>query len=231
MRRSPPRSTSPARLAGRWRCGRTAVAAAEVALESDWFAGTTLAAGRLAVADRAGERGWDLELLRLRHDYLRQVTGAGGPDHRLRERAGELAEKATDDVRRGWAWMYLGLITDNVLGEREAAPAHYAAALRAGEAGDDLLTREALRHLGDHDRDRGDLASARARWERATELGARHGLVCGTLSQQLLLAELARETGDEAGATRLAAEIARWAAAAGATRLTGQARAFLTALS
>ncbi|WP_239159344.1 hypothetical protein [Winogradskya humida] len=209
---------------------RMAVAAVEVALESDWFAGTALTAGRLAGADREGAAegpggsGWDLEFLRLRHDYLRQVTGAGGQEPRLRERAGELAQKAPDAVRRGWARMYLGLITDNVFGEREAAPAHYAAAL---DAGDDLLTREALRHLGDHDRERGDLVSARARWERATELGARHGLVCGTLSQQMLLAELARETGDEAGAVRLATEIARWADAIGASRLTDQARTFL----
>jgi hypothetical protein len=124
--------------------------------------------------------------------------------------------------------MYLGLIADNLFAEREAAPDHYAAALRAGESGDDLLAREALRHLGDHDRERGDLTTARERWERATELGARAGLVAGTLSQQMLLAVLARDTGDEAGAVRLATEIARWSGAVGAVRLRDQAEAFLS---
>jgi hypothetical protein len=46
------------------------------------------------------------------------------------------------------------------------------------------------------------------RWGRATALGARAGAVPGTLSQQILLAVLARETGDEAGAAMLAREIA-----------------------
>jgi hypothetical protein len=123
--------------------------------------------------------------------------------------------------------MYLGLILDNLFADRDAAPDHYTAALNAGESGDDLLAREALRHLGDHDRDRGDLNTARERWERATALGARAGLVAGTLSQQMLLAVLARDTGDEPGAVRLATEIARWSAAIGATTLHDQARSFL----
>ncbi|GIF78181.1 hypothetical protein Asi02nite_76990 [Asanoa siamensis] len=106
--------------------------------------------------------------------------------------------------------------------------AHYLAALQAGEAGDDLL-REALRHLGDHDHDNGDLKAARERWERATAVGARAGLVSGTLSQQMVLAIVARSEGDEAGAVRLAKEIARWAAAVGAWRLSSQAEAFIEA--
>jgi hypothetical protein len=51
--------------------------------------------------------------------------------------------------------------------------------------------------------------------------------VCGTLSQQVLLAVLARDRGDEAGAAALAAEIARWAAALGARHIAAQAHAFL----
>jgi len=51
--------------------------------------------------------------------------------------------------------------------------------------------------------------------------------VPGTLSQQMLLAVLARDAGDEAGAAALAAEIARWAAALGAERLAAQANGFL----
>ena len=71
--------------------------------------------------------------------------------------------------------MYLGLIMDNIYGDRGAAPAHYQAALRAGEFSDDLLAREALRHLGDHDHDHGDQEVALERWRRATALGARAG--------------------------------------------------------
>jgi len=44
------------------------------------------------------------------------------------------------------------------------------------------------------------------------------------LSQQILLAMLARDTGDTAGATLLAREIARWADAIGAESLAAQAK-------
>lgn len=52
-------------------------------------------------------------------------------------------------------------------------------------------------------------------------------MVPGVLTQQLLLAVLARDTGDEAGATALAREIARWAAAIGADPVHAQAAGFL----
>jgi hypothetical protein len=217
---------------------RIALTAAEVAVESDLFAGTALAGERLATAARHCDGSWDLDFLRLRRDYLGQLRPSGtlhfgphGKDPRilkqLRDRAGELAERAPDEVRGGWARMYLGLILDNLFADRDSAPEHYAAALRAGEPGDDRLAREALRHLGDHARDRGDLSAAREQWQRATTLAARAGLVAGTLSQQMLLAVLARDTGDEAGAQRLAEEISRWATAIGAVGLRDQARAFL----
>jgi type IV pilus biogenesis protein CpaD/CtpE len=51
--------------------------------------------------------------------------------------------------------------------------------------------------------------------------------VPGTLSQQMLLAVLARDSGDEAGAAALAREIARWAAAIGAESIKAQATSFL----
>lgn len=222
---------------------RIALAAAEVALESDWFAGTALAGARLDTAHKLVEEspldsGWDLGLLRLRHGYLGQIrvdgTFRAGPDGKdpaalaaLRGRAEGLRDRAPDEVRRGWAEMYLGLIADNLLAERDLAPGHYEAALRAAGSGDDLLAREALRHLGDHDHDRGENGRARERWSRATELGARAGTVPGTLSQQLLLAVLARDAGDEAGATALAREIARWAGAVGAVTTEAQAEGFL----
>jgi hypothetical protein len=225
-----------------------ALAAAKVALESDWFGGTSAAAGRLSTAEEAcsaadldpGSR-WDLAFLRLRYDYYDQLRGPdgfrAGPEGKdpdaladIRSRAGELRGLAPDEVRRGWADFYLGAIADNLYGERDPAPAHYQAALRAGESGDDLLAREALRHLGDHDHDHGDAELALERWGRATALGARAGAVPGTLSQQMLLAVLARDAGDEAGATALAREIARWAAALGAERLAAQATGFLAGL-
>ncbi|MER7684778.1 hypothetical protein [Streptomyces sp. NPDC097610] len=252
---------------------RLALAAAEVALESDWFGGTALAEPRLAAAEEfvevlvaslggkpadeahSGIR-WDLDFLRLRHGYLGQVRVDGafrvGPEGKdpdapaaLRTHAERLRGRAPDEVRRGWAEMYLGLVADNLFAERDVAPGHYEAALRAGEAGeagatgaageaggshdcgDDLLVREALRHLGDHDHDHGDHARARERWSRAAELGARAGTVPGTLSQQLLLAVVARDAGDEAGAVALVREIARWAGAIGALTTEAQARGFL----
>jgi hypothetical protein len=222
-----------------------AVAGAEIALEYDWFGGTDTVGARIAVADvalaglaePAGR--WDLDFVRLRNLYFRLLVrdgrfrfGPGGKDPaetaELRRRSQELCEQAPDEGRRGWARMYLGLIVDNVFAERDAARSHYELALRAGESADDLLAREALRHLGDHDHDNLDHAGALERWSRATALGARAGNVPGTLSQQLLLAVLARDTGDEPAATALATEVARWAEAMGATRLATQATSFLT---
>ena len=211
---------------------RVARTAAEVALEGDWFAGTALAASRLATADRIGGPSWDLDFLRLRHDYRlllndrnpQAPTALANQAAAIADRAAALADRAPDGGRHGWARMYLGLILDNLVGDRAAAPAHYRVALTAG---DDLLSWEALRHLGDHDRDHDDRDAARERWERATALGARAGLVCGTLSQQMLLAVLARDGGDEPGAVRLATEVGRWAGAIGASRLRDQAAAFL----
>ncbi|MEU0409580.1 hypothetical protein ABZ307_17415 [Streptomyces griseorubiginosus] len=219
---------------------RLALAAAEVALLSDWFAGTELTAAR---ADRAEKEApgadWDLGFIRLRHDYRCQLIRAGafrpGPEGKdpealagIRRDAHGLRDSAPDEVRRGWASMYLGLTVENLFAERAAAPTHYEDALRAGGAGgDDLLSREALRHLGDHAHDAGDHERAVECWERATVLGARAGLVPGVLAQQLLLAVLARDTGDEPGARALAREVGRWAEAIGANRLHAQTTGFL----
>ena len=225
-----------------------ALLAAEIAVERDYVTGSREAPARIAAAESLARRGagladgggWDLAFLGLRQQYAEQVTGPGGAARlgprgrdaaetgRLRDRAGQLREAAPDGRRRGWADMCLGWIADNLYGERDLAPAHYEAALAAGQAaGDDLLVREALRHLGDHDHDRGDHAAALDRWQGATEAGARAGTVAGTLAQQLLLAVLARDAGDEAGARLLAGEVARWAAAARAVRIAAQAAAFL----
>ncbi|MGW2823608.1 hypothetical protein ACWC24_21830 [Streptomyces sp. NPDC001443] len=226
---------------------RIVLTAAHIALEKDWFTGGDSARERLAVAERElpdGDRdtgfAWDVDFARLRHTYrlLLLVDGAprfgpAGKDPEalgtLRRQAEALRDRAPDEGRRGWAAMYAGLVADNHFADRAAAPACYVAALDAAESADDpLLAREALRHLGDHDHDDGDDGLALERWRRATALGAGAGAVPGTLSQQLLLAVLTRDTGDRAGAAALAAEVARWADALGAAPLAAQARAFLT---
>ena len=211
-----------------------ALTSAQVAVESDWFAGTTTAPHRLAIATRhapalddAGR--WDLAFAGVRTEY-RTVLMADQADREaataLLHRAATLATTAPDAVRNGWAEMYQGLICDNLLDEPDIAPAHYRVALEAGSA-DPLLAREALRHLGGHDHDNGDAETALTRWRLATELGAAAGNVPGTLSQQLLLAVATRAAGNEAGAYTLATEIARWATAIGAPALAAQATAFL----
>ncbi|GIM94638.1 hypothetical protein Ato02nite_064310 [Paractinoplanes toevensis] len=210
------------------------LAAAEVALAGEWFAGSD-AGERLAAC--GPESGWRLDFLRVQYDYFQLLhaedelrLGPWGKDPAaiadLGRRAVALRERADDDNQRGWAEMCLGWIADNLRAERQVAPAHYEAAL-AVAGRDGLLAREALRHLGDHDYDDGDFDGARHRWERATELGAAAGAVPGTLSQQFLLAALHRRTGDEAGAQALATEVARWSAAIGATRLHARVTAFL----
>ncbi|MFF5303898.1 hypothetical protein ACFY5F_31520 [Streptomyces sp. NPDC013161] len=219
---------------------RIARAAAQVALEQDWFAGTDTATARIEAAEKEFPGGdWDVDFARLRNTYRRLLVVDGrlrlGPDGKdpeslasLRREAETLRDSAPDEGRRGWAEMYLGLITDNHFADLAGAPPHYASALRAAESVEDpLLAREALRHLGDHDHDAGDHALALDRWRRATTLGAAAGTVPGTLSQLLLLAVLARDSGDEAGARALATEVAHWAGAVGAPRLEAQARGFL----
>jgi hypothetical protein len=219
---------------------RLALAAAGVAIESAYFAWTGDPAAAVAEAEQHAEaldpsERWDLAFLRLRLDYFELLRSSGtfgpvgkDPEQRaaVRRTADRLRDDAPDKVRLGWAEMYIGLTLDNLEGDREAAPPHYRLALTAGESGDDLLTREALRHLGDHDHDDGDADEAAAKWERATEVGARAGAVPSVLSQQMLLAVLARDRGDEAGAIALATEIERWAAAIGARNIADQAAGF-----
>ncbi|MGJ5756189.1 hypothetical protein FB563_8071 [Streptomyces puniciscabiei] len=178
------------------------------------------ASARIEAAEREfpdGDR--DTGLLRLRHTYARLLHIAGAPRlgpagkgsgalAALRDRARDLYDGAPDEVRRGWAAMYRGLIADHHFADAAAGAGYWAQALRAGEGGaDDLLAREALRHRGGHDHGSGAYERGRERWRRATALGARAGAVPGTLSQLLLLAVLARDTGDEAGATALATDL------------------------
>ena len=192
------------------------------------------------VATVGDREAWDVAMHRFRTSYADQLRRADGslwfgPEGRdpgvraeRRREAQRLRDAAPDDVRRGWAEMCLGWISDNIDGDRDGAPAHYEHGLEAGRATDDaLLVFEAQRHLGDHDHDRGDHDRARERWQESTAEAARAGHVAGVLAQQLLLAVLARDEGDEAGAQLLATEVRRWAEAIEAVQIARQSADFL----
>lgn len=183
---------------------------------------------------------WDLAMLELRRDYGDQLVDSDGgvwlgPEGRdaalmdhMTAQARLLRDTAPDDARRGWASMCLGWFSDNLAGDRAAAPAHYAEALGLGRATDDsLLIFEAQRHLGDHAHDAGHHQAALEAWRESAAAAARAGHLTGVLSQQILLALLAREAGDEPGATMLARELRRWAAEIGARDVVRQADGFL----
>ncbi|WP_328325051.1 tetratricopeptide repeat protein [Kribbella sp. NBC_00382] len=194
-----------------------ALALAEVAVDQDFAQQTDNAGSRLVVlAEALSETpdacaGWDFAFLQLRKDYgTALVAGnrAAGPE--LAERVGQL-RTAPDESRSGHATFYAGVIADNLLEQPDEAFAAYTTALDLGErSGDDLLVSLALRHLGDHAHTAGDLALARAHWERSTELRQKVGHLLGALAQQTLLAVLARDEGNLAASKALATEVNRW---------------------
>ena len=212
-----------------------AVAEAEVAVDQDFWCRTgrgssalVRASAAVASAPRDPVFAYDLEFLRLRHDYAAELFGPDGvprfgPDGReaavidaLATRAEGLRDAAPDGARGAAATFYAGLIADNLRGDGAAARTAFAAALSlAEEAGDDLVVSEALRHLGYHHGEAGDTEQARQMWERSAELRQRAGAVPYALSQQLLLAGLARDTGDPDQARAVAGQVRRWARALG----------------
>ena len=112
--------------------------------------------------------------------------------------------------------VYAGVIEDNLRGDGAAARSEFASALTAAEeAGDELTASEALRHLGYQASEAGETGRARQMWERSTEQRQRAGAVPFVLSQQLLLAGLARESGDADAARAVAEQVRRWARALG----------------
>jgi tetratricopeptide (TPR) repeat protein len=212
-----------------------AVAEAEVAVDQDFWCRTDRGSSALprACAAVAGAHAdpvlaFDLEFLQLRHDYADELIGPDGlprfgPSGRDAEVIEELAARADrlraappDRGRGAAATFYAGLIADNLRGDAAAARSAFAAALaEAEEAGDDLTVSEALRHLGDHADEAGQAAQARQMWERSAELRQRAGAVPYALSQQLLLAGLARDTGHLDEARAVANQVRRWARALG----------------
>jgi hypothetical protein len=213
-----------------------ALVRAEAELARDWHHGRVtdvevLRAAAAIVARSDDVRStWTMEFLFVRRDYTERFLTRPDRDGTgsLVQRAAALRDTAPDEPCRGWAEFYLGLIADNVADRRGDAPAHYLRSLEAAERHhDDLLIFESLRHLGDHAHDDADPALARRHWERATRHAARAGHVAGTLAQQLLLAVLARDRGDETAALLLAGEVNRWADAIRASRTESLSRAFL----
>jgi tetratricopeptide (TPR) repeat protein len=222
---------------------RLALAAATTAVHHDFrTAGPRWAPAAIAAAEAIADpdRRWHLDLLELQHEYGTELIRpdgqpAFGPDGhdpaRLAALAGQaeaLMRTAPDVAGEGWAAFYRGLIADNLIGDRDGAPAWFTQALEAaGQAKDDYLAGEALRHLGDHDEEAGDLERARARWERSAELWARIGNMTGVLAQQLLLAQLAITEGRAPAGMAIATEAGRWAGALGLALYQKQADTLL----
>jgi len=223
--------------------GRLAIAAATTAVHHDFrTSGPRWAPDALRAAEAAGapQHRWQLGFLGIEHDYGRELIGADGsprfgPDGHdpaylaaLAERAEALVRSAPDEASAGWAAFYRGLISDNLIGDRDEARRWLTQALHAAEqTGDDYLAGEALRHLGDHDEEAGDLERARVRWERSAELWARIGNTTGVLAQQLLLAHLAISEGRAAAGLAIAEEVRRWSGAMGLALCQQQADALL----
>jgi tetratricopeptide (TPR) repeat protein len=229
---------------------RIALAAAATAVHHDFrttgarWAPDALAAAEATVgaadADASPADRWDLDFLTLQAEYDRELVGTDatprfGPEGRdpahlaaLASQAETLLPGAGDQGRGGWAAFYRGVIADNLIGDRDGARRWFEQALAAGEqASDGYLIGEALRHLGDHDEGAGDLAGARAKWERSAEVWAAAGNVCGVLAQQLLLAHLALAEGQPAAGVAIATEVRRWARAAGLPLYAGSAEALI----
>ena len=224
---------------------RLALAGATTAVHHDFrTAGPRWAPAAIAAAEAVADpdRRWDLDLLELQHDYGTELIRpdgqpAFGPDGHDPARLAELARRAEALMRSappaagaGWAAFYRGLIADNLIGDRDSAPAWFTQALEAaGQADDDYLAGEALRHLGDHDEEAGDLERARARWERSAQLWAGIGNMTGVLAQQLLLAQLAVTEGRAPAGLAIAGEVSRWAGALGLVQYQNQADTLLAA--
>ena len=201
-----------------------AVAEAEVAVDQDFWCRTDRgssalfrASATVASAPADAVLAFDLEFLQLRHEYAEQLFGTAGRDAAviddLAARASRLRAGAPDRGRGAAATFYAGLIEDNLRGDEAAARPLFAAALEA--ASDDLTESEALRHLGYHLGQDGEVEQARQMGERSAELRQRAGAVPYVLSQQLLLAGLARDTGDPGEARAVAGQVRRWARALG----------------
>lgn len=198
-----------------------AVAAAEVAVDQDFWVRTACGATALDRASAAMERSagaspelaFDLSFAALKHDYDEQLFGPRDPSAgaALAARAGTLREHAPDLGRAARAAFYAGLIDELLRRDPVAARSGYEEALRLGEeAGDELIVSYACRHLGSLASDAGDADRARTLVRRSLELRQRLGCVPLALAQQLALAEA---DGGASGAA-VAGLVRDWAVAA-----------------
>jgi tetratricopeptide (TPR) repeat protein len=198
-----------------------AEAAAEVAIEQDFWIRTDIGSRALDHAFAVKGSSHELEFLQLKHDYNAVLfAGFGGGERdplaiaELKETASWLRDAAPTVSQRAWAAFYAGLIAD-VLGDDESAGrAAYSQALADGtEAGDDLVVSYALRHLGDLDARAGSVDAAREQLAQSLEVRQRLGCVPHALAQQLALAELAHDSGDVSWAQTVAGQVHAWALA------------------
>jgi tetratricopeptide (TPR) repeat protein len=197
------------------------LAKAEAAVDQDFAQGTDHGGATLAAVQEALAQApdatvkWDLEMLQLRETYSAALFSADrqpADAEALAQRAERLRHAAPDGRRAGSVTFYAGLIADQLRGLPAVAFANYTEALELAEkSGDDFSASLALRHLGDHAHTAGDLALARAQWERSTELRQKIGHLLGALAQQAVLAVLIRDEGDRPSAVVLATEVNRWA--------------------
>jgi len=229
-----------------------AVADAEVAVDQDFWCRTdrgspalSRATAAVAAASADPVLSFDAEFLRLRHDYACELFGQDGGKPRfgpsgrdpgviddLAARAARLRTTVPDGGRSAAVAFYAGLIEDNLRGDVVAAGSAFSAALAgAEEAGDELTVSEALRHLGDQASQAGEMVRARQMWELSREQRQRAGAVPFVLSQQLLLASLARDTGDPGAARAVALEVRDWAHALGIGILESGAAEIVDAVS
>lgn len=218
-----------------------AVAAAEVAVDHDFWRGTRRASSFLIAADAAlattaepAQLAFALDFLRLRHDYLSALFNADGEfiepadrDPRVvaefTERAARLRSVSPDN---GYLTFYSGCIAEVLAGDTEAAAALYAEALRlAVAAGDELTESYALRHLGYLASEAGDTQAGLEQSRRSAELRMRAGCVPMALAQQAAVASVLRADGDEPGARAAAAAVLTWSRALRLSWLTAQATA------
>lgn len=213
-----------------------AVAAAEVAVDQDFWCGTTHGAPALDRASAAIDSApaglaFDLSFLALKHDYNEQLFGPASDSgshldpatvswrdpavaSALAERASALRERAPDPARRACAAFYAGLIDELLRRDGAAGRLGYEQALQLGEeSGDELIVSYACRHLGSLAFDDGDMDRARPLLRRSLELRQRLGCVPLVLAQQLAVAE-ADAAESAAGAAAAAGMVRDWAAAA-----------------
>jgi len=195
-----------------------AVAAAEIAVDQDFWIRTACGSRALDQAAATGAAGHDLDFLRLKHDYNAELfrgwqPGAAPRDQAyvagLGARAAALRDSAPSAGQRAWAAFYVGLVADVLCDDAEAGRAAYEQAhADAVEAGDDLAVSYALRHLGYLDAQAGSVEAGRLRLTRSLELRQRAGCVPHVLAQLLAQAEL---SDDKAWVRTVAELVHAWA--------------------